>query len=1025
MRELTIKDSHRSTFEQHPVLVPVTRDDGLDRLPLVVGETLVGRDCVLFSHSIGPATRELQALADLHTILLFDGVRCEVVDRGSANGTLLNNRLLTPNEIVGLNDGDELVFGHPRFHYRLSFLAAPPADPVAPVEPNAVEQPRESVSNKVTSAGGTTGRSDALAAGSWHYFPLSGKGLLPDAESTAARSELSPDRAVTVSPDTDASEGSQDPAPPAKTSSERSVNENRVKSISIDNTQLDEMQDAHGQNTNTNSTVSSRISTGDEVPAAAEADFGRHADSVPVAADHAIDNVSSAAVEEGPDGGRSVDESRLFSSSIDALGRVLDANSAPVQMYGDPLLDAATLVGSVDGIKMVRPGASEKSQLVSDPIESIARASHIRFRNVILADDWWNSDCGAMLGYLEDGHQPVALIPTSSGSYDYINPAGGDRTAVSAETAAMLELKAVRFYRRLPDQVTSVWQLPRWALRGRLSDLIAVAALSLVITLLGMLVPQATALVVDNAIPDANQRLVAEIGLAMVLAAFGMALFSFAQGVISVRLGIISDSTSQSAVWDRLLSLKLGLFRQFSNGDLLDRAMGVSAVNRELNGQTMRSLLTSLSALLNLALLYWYSSKLATMVLGIGVVVLLFTVIAGMTVRKYYRTLMDLQGKFFGFVVELVGATGKIRVAGAQRRAFTQWSNRYGEQLGLSLKAQQVEDYIIVFNNLVPLISAIFLYWMAAGLLAAGSADALSVGTFLAFNTAMGTFLSGVTFLSNTALEFMDTLAKANRTKPLLAAETEVGASKVDPGILRGRLALSDVHFRYSSDGLPILKGLSLQIEPEEFVAFVGSSGSGKSTIFRLLLGFEEPSDGRVLFDDQDLSMLDVTAVRRQLGVVLQNARINSASILENIGAGAPISMEQAWAAAEDAGFAADIHSMPMGMQTVISEGGGNLSGGQRQRLMIARALVRDPKILLFDEATSALDNKTQAIVSSSLNRRKVTRVVIAHRLSTIREASNIFVLDDGRIVESGTFSELSENGGLFESMMRRQRAEL
>jgi len=272
-------------------------------------------------------------------------------------------------------------------------------------------------------------------------------------------------------------------------------------------------------------------------------------------------------------------------------------------------------------------------------------------------------------------------------------------------------------------------------------------------------------------------------------------------------------------------------------------------------------------------------------------------------------------------------------------------------------------------------------------------------------------------------LEFLDTVAKAARVKPLLVAQTELSDELRDPGRLTGQIEFKDVHFRYGEDGPPVLKGVSFRVMPEQFVAFVGPSGSGKSTIIRLLLGFEEAEAGVVAYDDQDLTGLDITAVRRQLGVVLQTARINSASIFDNIGGGAEITLDEAWEAAEDAGFADDVREMPMEMHTVISEGGTNLSGGQRQRLLIARALVRNPRILVFDEATSALDNKTQATVTEALDRRKVTRLVIAHRLSTIRNADRIFVLAEGRIVESGTFDELVTNGGIFASMMARQIA--
>ena len=726
--------------------------------------------------------------------------------------------------------------------------------------------------------------------------------------------------------------------------------------------------------------------------------------------------------DELPNNEPRASDQELFSASIDSLGRVLETSQHSHPRHSDPLMNAAVLVGMDDGISMQYPGISERTREDQDPIESIARASRVRFRWVVLADDWWKSDCGAMVGYLEDDDEPVALIPSGSGSYDIVDPRTGARTPVDYKTAEDLDLRAIRFYRRLPDKVSNAWSIARWSLRGKTRDIVFVILLSVAITLLGMLIPQATVVLMDNAIPDANQRLVIELGLAMLLAVIGTTLFGFSQAILTIRIGITSDAVSQASVWDRLLNLRLSIFKEYGSGDILDRAMGVSAVSRDLNGQAMRSILTSMTASLNLGLLYWYNASLATMVLVVGVVIVLVTVIASSTLKKYYKSLLSLQGEFFGFVVELVSATNKIRVAGAQRRAFVQWSNRYSEQLHLSLKANIIEDRAAVFTYSVPLLTTLLLYWFAAELLASSdSTNALTIGEFLAFNVAMGTFIAGITSLSDTAMELMDTFATAERAQPLLAAEMETNQEKRDPGLLRGSVELSDVYFKYSSGGPNILKGVNIKVEPGQFVAFAGTSGSGKSTIFRLLLGFEQPVSGRVLYDKQSLDSIDVTAVRRQLGVVLQHSRINTDSIFENIGAGSPVSLEQAWEAAKDAGLAADIDAMPMGMQTVISEGGGNLSGGQRQRLMIARALVRNPSILLFDEATSALDNRTQAIVSRSLNRRNVSRLVIAHRLSTIQEADKIYVLDDGLVVEEGNFEELSNSDGLFASMMNRQ----
>jgi ATP-binding cassette subfamily C protein len=204
-------------------------------------------------------------------------------------------------------------------------------------------------------------------------------------------------------------------------------------------------------------------------------------------------------------------------------------------------------------------------------------------------------------------------------------------------------------------------------------------------------------------------------------------------------------------------------------------------------------------------------------------------------------------------------------------------------------------------------------------------------------------------------------------------------------------------------------------------VAIVGASGSGKSTLFRMLLRFETPESGSIYYDRRDLATLDVQALRQQIGVVLQNGRIRAGSIHKNIVGTANLTVEEAWEAARMAGLDADIEAMPMGMQTVLGEGGGSLSGGQRQRLLIARALVRRPRILLFDEATSALDNTTQDTVSRSMDNLRSTRVVIAHRLSTIQRADWIYVMEKGQVVQQGAYRELLAQEGPFAELARRQ----
>ena len=237
---------------------------------------------------------------------------------------------------------------------------------------------------------------------------------------------------------------------------------------------------------------------------------------------------------------------------------------------------------------------------------------------------------------------------------------------------------------------------------------------------------------------------------------------------------------------------------------------------------------------------------------------------------------------------------------------------------------------------------------------------------------------------------------------------------------------LSSVYFRYNDTMPYVVDGMSLKIRAGEYIAIVGTTGCGKSTLMRLMLGFETPEKGAIYYDGKDISKLDLHSLRRNIGVVMQDGSLFQGDIYSNIVISAPqLTLADAWEAAETAGIADDIRAMPMGMQTVISEGQGGISGGQKQRLMIARAVAPKPRVLMFDEATSALDNRTQKQVSDALDKLKCTRIVIAHRLSTIKNCDRILVLDKGHIMEDGTYDELIANNGFFAQLVERQRLDL
>jgi ABC-type bacteriocin/lantibiotic exporter with double-glycine peptidase domain len=386
---------------------------------------------------------------------------------------------------------------------------------------------------------------------------------------------------------------------------------------------------------------------------------------------------------------------------------------------------------------------------------------------------------------------------------------------------------------------------------------------------------------------------------------------------------------------------------------------------------------------------------------------------------------VERQGKISGLLLQILTAISKFRVTGTESRAFTVWAREFFRQQELTYRAERVENYLTTFNVSYPLATTMVVFTMLVYFngRSGDSSASLSLGTFLAFSAAFGQFLNAGLNLTATALQISTVVPIYERIKPILQTKPEVDEAKSDPAELSGEIEMSHVSFRYAPDMPLVLDDISFQIKPREFVAFVGPSGAGKSTLIRLLLGFETAESGSIYYDGQDLNMLNIQGVRRQIGTLLQNGELIAGDIFTNIIGSSLLAVKEAWEAAHQAGLAEDIKQMPLGMHTIIGEGGGAFSGGQRQRLLIARSLINRPRIILFDEATSSLDNRTQAIVSQSLERLQATRLVVAHRLSTIINADRIFVLQAGKIVQQGTYQELMEQPGPFAELAERQLA--
>jgi len=529
----------------------------------------------------------------------------------------------------------------------------------------------------------------------------------------------------------------------------------------------------------------------------------------------------------------------------------------------------------------------------------------------------------------------------------------------------------------------------------------------------------------DWAIRSGRVELGLQLGAAMFLTALANSAFKICQSIAVVRIESRLDYTLAAAIWDRLLDLPSGFFRQFGAGDLAERAAGVNAIRGVISRAGVGGILGAFSSVAYIILMATYNVQLTVVAIVISLVLVSITTIGNIRQLNYQRNESAQRGRITSLVLQLITGVAKVRVCAAESHAFRVWAQQFSVSKRTGFSIGQVQNVVGTFTSGFGVLSSLgifaTLYYIQTSV--SSGPPPFTTGTFIAFNGAFAAFVTALQGLSDASLSLLKAVPTFERLKPILDTHPESDESKIAPGKLRGEITVSHLHFRYTPDMPWVIKDISFTIKPGEMVAFVGASGCGKSTLLRLLLGFEKPQSGSIAYDGQDLAALDIRAVRQQLGVVLQESRVLPTDIFRNIVGATAHTMDDAWEAARMAGLEADIKDMPMGMHTIVSEGGGTFSGGQRQRLLIARSLVNRPSMIFFDEATSALDNKTQAIVTESLDSLKATRIVIAHRLSTVVNADRIFYFEGGQIREQGTYQELMAERGAFAALAKRQIA--
>lgn len=657
-------------------------------------------------------------------------------------------------------------------------------------------------------------------------------------------------------------------------------------------------------------------------------------------------------------------------------------------------------------------------------LRRLAEKARIRLRLVNLSEGWERTDSGVLVGYYGEEKEIVGLLPEGSGGYRLYRPNEPVGLPVTGEVAANLHGDAFVCYPGLPADRLDATQAFGAILRAVWSrDWRTICLVSFLGGLIPLAMPLITKSIFSSIIPINDRQALGTLTQMMLVAGFVSVVFSFVRAVACVRMKTRVGQALEAALWSRLLSLPAKFFRNYQVGDLFNRMQGATQLANVFDNSLVTAVFGFSSCFWSILLMLYYSVRLSLYTFAVWAAYLL---VIGFVYRRtltYQRRAVNAANRTTARVLEILNGLPVFKLRGAEEQAFFLWAKLFGEGWKWNLALRRLSNRIAMINVAQPIILNMLVFFVVTGMFQnpQGLPSGMDYATFLAFQTLFAGVNAGLVQFVPVISTIFSMAPQVENLKPILDAEPEVTRNKIEAGLLTGLVEVENLQFAYATGAPLVLKDVSFTVEPGQSVALVGASGCGKSTVVRLLLGFETPLQGGIYYDGQDLSALNTASVRSQIGVVLQNGQLMAGDIFTNIVGTLPLTMDDAWEAARMVGLDQDIEQMPMGMHTLISEGGGNLSGGQRQRVLIARSIVNRPRIVIMDEATSALDNITQSIVTNSLSRLKASRIIVAHRLSTIQNVDRIFVMDKGKIVEEGNYNELIALDGWFARLARRQ----
>jgi NHLM bacteriocin system ABC transporter ATP-binding protein len=709
-------------------------------------------------------------------------------------------------------------------------------------------------------------------------------------------------------------------------------------------------------------------------------------------------------------------ERELLNDSFENIARAVTGRKTMSLLREEAdVSDAVSALLKHFGIK--EKEVPRKIKGLQDRLDYLLSSTGVLYREVILTKGWHTDAMGAMITTLKEDGTVIAVLPSETGGYEYTDPRSGKKLKVKSSTEKIIGEEALCFYRPFPMHSMTVRDLFHYMYEClTMWDLAGYAIAALAVTLVGLLIPKLNQILIGPVVEHNSMQLLYAVMSFMLFASIGSLLLSIIRELLLKRILYKMDLSVGAATMMRILSLPASFFKQYSAGELNQYISYMNDLCNTLVDSIFSTGITGIFSLVYLTQIFAFAPSLVWPSLIVTILTLAISMISAMLQTRINKERMVINAKERGLVFSFINGIQKIRLSGAENRAFFKWSQIYSKGAEMAYNPPSFIRLSSVITTAISLIGTAVMYFIAVK-------TSVSTADYYAFNSAYGYISAAFSSLAAVAVSASSIKPSIDLIRPLLEGKPETQEGQETLTRLSGSIEFSHVTFGYDPESKPLFEDLSIQIPARQYVALVGRSGCGKSTLMRLLLGFEKPQRGAIYYDRKDTQTLDMRSVRRQIGTVMQDGRLFSGSIYENIVISSPnLKLQDAWDAAEIAGIADDIRDMPMGMHTVLQEGGGSISGGQRQRLMIARAIAPKPKILIFDEATSALDNITQKKVSDALDKMKCTRIVIAHRLSTIRHCDRILVLHEGKIAEDGTYEELIAKNGIFAELVERQR---